>query len=193
MPSNFFAIISRMKLINRWGLKRNTRQENLSEHSLETAIIAHALCVINNKRLNGNLNPERAAVLAMFHDASEIITGDLPTPIKYYNSNIKEAYKHVEILAAQALCSKLPDDLKATYDSILNISGDDAKYDTILKAADKISALIKCVEERKSGNTEFVNAEYSTFKAINDLKLKEVEIFMAEFFPAYHLTIDDLT
>lgn len=188
MIYHYYAMLSRMKHINRWGLMRNTRAENLSEHSLETAFIAHALCVINNKRLGGDLNPERAAVMAMFHDTTEIITGDMPTPIKYSNSTIRDVYKEIERSASNELLELLPDDLRGTYAEIYEGAPELKK---IIRAADKISALIKCIEERNMGNAEFAVAEKSTKKAIKELNLPEADIFMKEFMPSYGLTLDE--
>lgn len=188
MICHYYAMLSRMKHINRWGLMRNTRAENLSEHSLETAFIAHALCVINNKRLGGDLNPERAAVMAMFHDTTEIITGDMPTPIKYSNSTIRDVYKEIERSASNELLELLPDDLRGTYAEIYE---GDPELKKIIRAADKISALIKCIEERNMGNAEFAVAEKSTKKAIKELNLPEADIFMKEFMPSYGLTLDE--
>ena len=179
MSYHYFAMLSRMKHINRWGLMRNTKLENLSEHSLETAFIAHALCVINNKRFGGVLNPERAAVIAMFHDTTEIITGDMPTPIKYSSEKIRAVYKEIGLL---------PEDLKNSYADIYK---DNEEYKTIIRAADKISALIKCIEEGKAGNTEFSVAEQSTLNAIKGLELPEAEVFIEEFLPSYRLTLDE--
>lgn len=189
MSYHYFAMLSRMKHINRWGLMHNTRMENLSEHSLETAFIAHALCVINNIYLAGNLNPEKAAVLAMFHDTTEIITGDLPTPVKYDNENIKAVYADIEKAAENSLLNKLPQNMRERYREIYDC--DDAYLKKIVKAADKISALIKCVEERNMGNKDFICAERSTIKAVNSLDLPEVKIFMDEFFDSYKLTLDE--
>lgn len=190
---HFFAMISRMKYINRWGLMRNTREENICEHSHETAVIAHALAVIRNKRFGGAADPGRAAVLAMFHDSSEIITGDLPTPVKYHSPGIRSAYREVEELAVQKLVSMLPEDMKAEYRDILCLSKDgDEQYALIIKAADKISAVIKCIEEEKSGNSEFKSAEKTLRKAVEDMKLPEADVFMKEFLPSYSLTLDEL-
>lgn len=188
MVYHFFAMLSRMKHINRWGLMRNTRAENLCEHSLETAFIAHALCVINNKRFGGDLNPERAAVLAMFHDTTEIITGDMPTPIKYNNEKIREVYRQIERSAADKLLELLPSDMQEVYSDIY--SGNE-EYKKIIRAADKISALIKCIEERNMGNAEFSVAEQSTIKAIKELALPEADVFVDEFLPSYRLTLDE--
>lgn len=188
---SFFAMISRIKYINRWGLMNNTRQENLSEHSLEVAIIAHALGVINNKRFNGSINPERLAVLAMYHDASEIITGDLPTPVKYNNDKIKTAYKEIEEQAQLSLIKMLPQDIAQEYESILCGQESEAVLWKYIKAADKISALIKCTEELTMGNKEFTKAHQSTVQAIELIDLPEVKVFMDEMFPAYELTLDE--
>lgn len=189
MKHHFFALLSRMKYINRWGLMRSTRPENLSEHSLETAFIAHALCLIKNKQLGGNLNAERAAVIAMFHDCTEIITGDMPTPIKYDNETIKSVYKQIEKAAGERLISHLPEYLKPEYEEILNPS--ETELVKIVKAADKISALIKCIEEGSMGNNEFKVAERSTRELIAQLNLPEAEIFVNEFLASYGLTIDE--
>ena len=188
MSSHYFAMLSRMKHINRWGLMRNTRQENLSEHSLETAFIAHALCVITNTRFGGTLDAQKAAVKAMFHDTSEIITGDLPTPIKYNNPEIKEAYKKIEESASQRLINMLPEDMRSVYSEIYSENGELKK---ILRAADKISALIKCIEERRMGNDEFAVAEKSTEAAIRELGLPAADVFLEEFLPSYGLTLDE--
>ena len=188
---SFYAMMSRIKYINRWGLMNNTRRENLSEHSLEVAIIAHALGIINNKRFNGNINPERLAVLAMFHDASEIITGDLPTPIKYNNEKIKNAYKEIEEQAQIKLLEMLPNDISEEYISILCEDENEKLLWKYVKAADKISALIKCTEELIMGNKEFSKAQKSTLQAIDNIDLPEVKVFMEEMFPAYELTLDE--
>ena len=165
--NRFYAMISRMKYIDRWGLMNNTRTENISEHSLETAILAHALVNIANIRLGENLNADRAAVIGMFHDAGEIITGDMPTPIKYYNPSIKDAYKAVEKVAEDRLVSMLPDDLQDIYRPV--ISNEDEVLERYVKAADKISALIKCIEEVRMGNNEFQKAKESTEQAIGEI------------------------
>lgn len=190
MKNHFYAVLSRMKNIYRWGLMRNTRQENLSEHSLETAYIAHALCLIRNNRFGGHINADRAAVLAMFHDTSEIITGDMPTPVKYYNPQIKTVYKEVESIAEDKLISLLPDDLKPDMCKIYKC--DDTELLKIVKAADKISAYIKCIEEIKMGNTEFEKAKQTNEKQIASLNMPEVNVFMEEFIPSFSLQLDDI-
>ncbi len=188
---SFFAMLSRMKYINRWGLMNSTRQENLSEHSLETAIIAHALAVIGNKRLGKSIDADRVAVMAVFHDCSEIITGDMPTPIKYYNHQINSVYKEIENAAADKLLNRLPEDLREEYSALLSHEDKNAELYKYVKAADKLSALIKCTEELKMGNGEFKTAKQSILQAIRGLELEEAEIFMDEFFPAYSLTLDE--
>ncbi|MBQ3331488.1 MAG: 5'-deoxynucleotidase [Ruminococcus sp.] len=188
--NRFYAMISRMKYIDRWGLMNNTRTENISEHSLETAILAHALVTIANVRLGEDLDADRAAVIGMFHDAGEIITGDMPTPIKYYNPAIKDAYKAVEKVAEDRLVSMLPDDLQEIYRPV--ISNDDEVLERYVKAADKISALIKCIEEVRMGNNEFQKAKESTEKMIEEMRLPALDIFMKECMPAYYLTLDEL-
>ncbi len=188
--NSFFSMISRMKYINRWGLMNNVRNENISEHSLEVAIIAHGLATIGNVRLGKDLNADRAAVLGIFHDCTEIITGDMPTPIKYYNNEITEAYKHIESVAGRELLSLLPKDLQGEYEPLLCGESDDYLCG-LVKAADKLSAYIKCIEELRMGNEEFSSAMKSTLCAISSLALPEVTIFMEEFIPAYSLALDD--
>lgn len=186
----FFAIISRMKYINRWGLMRNTINENISEHSLETAFIAHVLALYRNVRFGGCVDPERAALLAMYHDATEIITGDLPTPVKYYNAEIKAEYDKVEKMAEEKLLSYLPEDLRGYYALLFSKTEEDKELWVLVKAADKLSALIKCIEERQMGNSDFTEAEKSTLQAVHDMALPEAEEFISEFLSAYHLTLD---
>lgn len=189
--SKFFAVVSRMKYINRWSLMRNTITENISEHSLETAFIAHALALIRNKRFGGNVDPERCALLAMYHDTTEIITGDLPTPVKYYNSDIKGAYDEIEKKAENTLLSYLPDDLREYYEPLLSPTEEEKELWQLVKGADKLSALIKCIEERKMGNADFLSAEKSTLKAVQKMNIPEVKVFLDEFIPAYGLTLDE--
>ena len=234
--SSFFAAISRMKYIERWALMRSSRRENLSEHAMEVAMIAHALCSIGNVRFGRHLDADRAAVIGLFHDASEIITGDMPTPVKYYNDEIRSAYKDVEAVAERRLLSRLPDDLKPVYEDIFGIgrpsgvsgtesvetsgtsgaqggetsgirtaadrsaaehAGDaDERYlRRLIKAADKLSALIKCIEEEQAGNREFRTAKDSTEKAVRKLseELPEVKVYVEDFLPAYGHTLDELS
>ena len=190
--SNFFAMMSRMKYIDRWALMRNSYTENISEHSLEVSILTHALCVIGNKRLGKTLDAEKAVLVALFHDASEIITGDMPTPIKYLNKDIKGAFKDIEAQACNRLLDMLPEDMKESYREIF-FPDDSLVYELkLVKAADKLSALIKCIEEEKMGNMEFRSAGKTLEKSVKDMALKEADIFMEEFLPAYHLTLDEL-
>ena len=196
--SHFLAILSRMKYIERWSLMRSSRPENLAEHSLEVALIAHVLCVIGNARHGRALDAERAALVALYHDASEIVTGDLPTPVKYHDGAIRDAYKAVERNAEERLLDTLPDDLRPALEDVLwpAAGADESELylRRLVKAADKISALIKCVEEARSGNTEFASAEASTRTAVDGMaaELPEVADFMREFFPSYGSTLDDL-
>ncbi|MBQ9375638.1 MAG: 5'-deoxynucleotidase [Ruminococcus sp.] len=191
MENNFFAVLSRMKYINRWALMRNTINENLSEHSLETAFIAHALALIRNKRFGGNVNAERCALLAMFHDTTEILTGDLPTPVKYYNKQIKSIYGDIEDNAKAQLLSYLPEDLRDDYEPLFARTDEDDELWDLVKGADKISALIKCIEERQMGNNDFASAEKSTYEIIRKLNLPEADLFLKEFMPSYQLTLDE--
>lgn len=189
---HFYAMLSRMKLINRWGLMRNTRSETISEHSFETAVIAHALAVLRNTRFGGSADPERTAVLALFHDAPEIFTGDLPTPVKYHNPKIRDAYKEVELVAQNRLLNLLPSDLKPSYSAIMFAEQDgDKALLPLVKAADKISALIKCMEEGRMGNTEFQKAESALLETVRGMELPEAECFIEEFLPSYGLTLDE--
>lgn len=190
--NHFFAMMARMKYIGRWALMRNACQENISEHSLDVAMIAHALAVIGNIRFGRKLDENKAALIGMYHDATEIITGDLPTPVKYYNKGIKSAYKEVERIAAENLLEMLPEDMKDYYEKILFKQEEDEYLWRIVKAADKLSAYIKCLEEEKAGNSEFVQAKKSTWMQIEELKLEEVQVFCSEFLESYGLTLDEL-
>ena len=193
MNGNFFAMMSRMKYIERWALMKNTSSENVSEHSLEVGMIAHALAVIGNSRFNKNLNAEKAALIGMYHDSSEIITGDMPTPVKYYNQDIKTAMKEVEGVANKKLLSMLPEDMREAYMSIFFKDEEDDYLWKLVKAADKISALIKCMEELNTGNQEFRSAEESLRKVVEGLDMPEVKVFVEEFLPAYGNTLDELS
>ena len=192
--SNFFAMLSRMKYVNRWGLMRNTIPESLSDHTMDVVVIAHALVVIANTYFSKELNESRAALLAAFHDAPEIITGDMPTPVKYYDPEIKNAYSKVEDAAIRKMTAALPDEMRAHYEGLLlgNQPGDKQlmKY---VKAADKISALIKCIEEEQMGNRDFCKAKESTLKIIEGLEMPEVTFYMEHFMPGYSMTLDEQT
>ena len=190
--NHFFAYISRMKFINRWSLMRNTTNESLSVHSYEVSVIANALAVIGNKRLSKSYDPERAAVIALYHDASEIITGDLPTPIKYYNDDIRKAYQQIEGISEQSLLSMLPKDLQETYEPLICTDKADKELLPYVKAADKLSALIKCICEVRMGNREFLKAERTIREALESNELPALKVFMEEFLPSYELTLDEL-
>ena len=191
MKYSFFALISRLKNINRWTLMRNTYIENVQEHSHNVAVIAHALAVIRRDIFKLEANPEREAVIALFHDASEIFTGDLPTPIKYFDPDIMSAYKRVESVASVKLLSALPEELTASYSGLLSdsINKDASK---IVKAADKLAAYIKCLEELKSGNKEFELAADQSLTKLKALNMPEVDYFIEHFIPAFTLTLDEL-
>lgn len=191
MNSHFFAMTSRMKYINRWGLMNSSKNENISEHSLEVSMLSHALVLINNKKFGTNLDADKAAVLGLYHDVSEILTGDMPTPIKYYNPEIKSAYKNVEKVAQNKLLSLLPDYLQVEYSDILLDDNMEKDLIPFVKAADKLSALIKCIEELKMGNKEFEKAKITIEQQLIDMKMPSVEVFMDEFLPSYSLTIDE--
>ncbi len=196
---SFFATISRMKYIERWALMRSSRPENLSEHALEVASIAHVLCTIGNLRYGRSLDADRAAVIGLYHDATEIITGDMPTPVKYHNRDIRRAYKDVEEAAARRLIELLPEDLRGVYEEILlpetGENDDGEKYLLrLVKAADKLSALIKCIEEENAGNAEFRTARQTIRDTLREMseELPEIEDFCREFLPAYGKTLDEL-
>ena len=189
MNSHFYAMLFRMKDIDRWAVMRNTRKETLAEHTLETAFIAHALAVIHNKRFGGSVDPEKAAVLALFHDAPEIITGDLPTPVKYYNSDIKNIYKEIESAASDRLLELLPDDLRPEFDGLFNPA--DPELCRIVKAADKLSALIKCRDELSLGNRDFSAAERSTLQSVKELDFPAANVFLEEFLDSFSLPLDE--
>ena len=193
MKKHFFAIISRMKYINRWGLMRNTRYENLSEHSFDVAVTAHAIATIKNDVFGGNVNADRAAVLALYHDAPEILTGDLPTPVKYYNTQTKRAYDEVEKTSVSRLLEMLPEQLRTSYESVLTKRAEDDYLWQIVKAADTINALIKCIEEEKSGNREFSGAKKGIEKKVNAITLPEVRYYIEHFLPSFALTLDEHT
>ena len=189
--NHFFAMMSRMKYINRWGLMRNTLTENICEHSLNVAMIAHALGVISNIYFGGDINADRLALMGMYHDSTEIITGDMPTPVKYYNPLIRDAYKEVETVAKDELLEGLPQEMRAVYDTVLLDTEEEAKLWKFVKAADKLSAYIKCIEEQSMGNHDFEKAASSTEEAIRSMNMPEVDFFMEKFIPPYLLTLDE--
>lgn len=190
--SHFYAMMSRLKLIDRWALMRNSMPENLSEHSLEVAMLAHALAVIGNRYFGKELDAKQSALIGMYHDATEIITGDMPTPIKYFNRDIREAFQAIEANAAYRLVMMLPEEMQEEFREIFE-PGFQYEYEKkLVKAADKLSALMKCIEEAKAGNREFAQAEQATLEAISAMKLPEVEYFMKKFLPSYYKTLDEL-
>jgi 5'-deoxynucleotidase len=190
MKSHFFAYISRMRFIQRWALMRNTAPENVQEHSHQVAVLAHALAVIRNEKFGGSADPGAVAVAALYHDASEILTGDMPTPIKYDNPAIRTAYKDVEAVAERKLLGMLPEDLQAAYVPVLTAV--DPETEALVKAADKLSAYIKCVEEMKAGNNEFREAAVQTRRALEGYGLPEVDYFLETFLASFSLTLDEL-
>jgi len=190
MNSSFFAMLGRMKHIARWGLMHSTRRENLSEHTLEVAYIAHGLAALGNRRFGRKLDPGKAVLYALYHDCGEILTGDLPTPVKYHSEALRAAYKAVEAEAAGRLLEMLPGELTADFAPYFQVPPD---YAPIIKAADKLSALIKCQEERNGGNHEFDRAMETTLASLREMALPEADAFLEEFFPAYSLTLDDQT
>ena len=197
MSYSYFALLSRMKYINRWALMRNAREENLSEHCLEVSILTHALCIIGNQKWNKNLSVEKAVLRALYHDAAEILTGDMPTPVKYRKEELKTAYKKVEKEAEERLLSTLPQYLTEEFGKVF-FPEDYAtlSYENkLIKAADKLSALIKCEEELRAGNQEFSTAAMSTRKKVEELaeELPELKCFMEDFLPEYGKTLDELT
>jgi 5'-deoxynucleotidase len=187
---DFFAYLSRMRYIARWGLMRNTFQENIQEHSHMVAVLAHALAVIRRDVFGKPASPDAAAAAALFHDASEILTGDLPTPVKYHNPEIREAYRLVEDLAADKLLAMLPEPLRASYRPLLH-PGDPELW-ALIKAADKLAAHIKCLEELKAGNNEFRQAAEQTREVLASSPLPEVQYFIEHFLPAFSLSLDEL-
>ena len=186
----FFALLSRMRYITRWGLMRNSYSENIQEHSHMVAVLAHGLALIRRDILGLDAEPELCATAALYHDASEIYTGDLPTPIKYYNPEIKEAYKQVEHISGTKLLKLLPEELRASYAPL--VYEEKGSVNTIVKAADKLSAHIKCVEELKAGNREFESAAAQTKQALVDMDLPELNWFIAHCLPAFSRNLDEM-
>lgn len=189
-PSHFFAFLSRMQYIRRWGLMFSTLPENISEHSLRVAMISHALVLIRNTLYGGNANPDRAAALALYHDATEVLTGDLPAPVKYFNPDIEVAYKAIEAKAADSLLAMLPEPLRAAFAAYVKPQDEDLK--PIVKAADKLCAYLKCLQEIGTGNQEFNRAERSLRAAVDEIDLPEVRYFLEVFVPSFRLPLDDL-
>ena len=189
--NHFFAYMARMKYIKRWGLMKNTQEENIQEHSLQVAMIAHALAVIKNTLFGGCVDENRIAVIAMYHEASEVLTGDLPTPIKYYNADIKDSYKKIEAVAEEQIFSMLPQELQPAYQPYLlqEIDGDERR---IVKAADKICAYLKCVEETSAGNKEFEIAKKTLLASVTENAAPETIYFMEHFVPSFSLTLDEM-
>jgi len=188
---DFFAFLSRMRYISRWGLMRNTVPENIQEHSLDVAVIAHALVMIRNTYFEGDLDPSRAALYGIFHDASEIFTGDMPTPVKHFNPNFKRSFHQLEDRARRKLLAMLPPELASAYEPLFFFD-DQQEYAQLVKAADKIAALTKCIEEEKSGNLEFRRAGAEHQAHLSASPLPEVRFFMEKFLPGYRLSLDEL-
>ena len=191
MANEFYALMGRMRYITRWGLMRNSFSENIQEHSHQVAVLAHALALIRRDILKlPTPDPDKCAVAALYHDASEILTGDLPTPIKYYNPDIKDAYKQVERIAGNRLLDMLPQELRASYEHY--VLEDDADLEPFVKGADKLSAHIKCLEEQKAGNTEFDTAARQTWDSMKAMERPELDWFLEHCLPAFALNIDQL-
>ncbi|MFI3166808.1 MAG: 5'-deoxynucleotidase [Bacillota bacterium] len=190
--NTFFAYLNRMKYIERWALMRSTRKENIMEHSQQVAVIAHALCEIGNTYFGKKYDTNQIAVVALFHECSEVITGDLPTPIKYYNKEINSAYKDLEQKANDKLIEKLPFEMQETYANILSVDKDSDAH-KIMKGADKISAYIKCIEEISSGNNEFSSAKQTIGEELKNSQLEEVKYFMEQFIETFEMTLDQLS
>lgn len=187
---SFYALVFRQKYIKRWGLMRNTLPENLSEHAMETAVLAHALALIGNAYFNKCYNPDHIATLALFHDVPEVYTGDLPTPVKYFDRNTRDSYQHIEDQAIASLLDKLPEALRPAYKNLLDGGNDDDHR--LVKAADKLCAYIKCVEEEKCGNTEFLSAKASTSNSLAEMNCPELNWFMENLLPTFTMTLDEM-
>lgn len=190
MDCHFYALMARMRYIQRWALMRNTEPENVQEHSHMVAVLAHALVLIQNRYYGGTLDPGQAVLLALYHDATEILTGDLPTPIKYYNPDLRSAYQTVEDAAARQLLDLLPTELREDYVPLL--AGTDPELAAVVKAADKLDAYLKCVKELKAGNTEFRKAKEQTYAALMQNPLPALQHFILHFLPSFELTLDEL-
>ena len=191
MPYNFYAFMDRMKYIKRWSLMRSVREENIMEHSQQVAVFAHALAVIKNKVYGGSVDAEKCVMYATYHECSEVITGDLPTPIKYFNEDIKVAYKNLENLACEKILSTLPEELRGEYANFVIPDASSPEY-LIMKRADRIAAYLKCVEELKAGNKEFKKAKDSIGKELLAATEEEVQYFLKNILPVYSKTLDEL-
>ena len=191
MGNDFFAFIGRMRYISRWSLMRSSVPENIQEHSHMTAVIAHALGVVRRDVFHRPCDPNELAAIALYHDASEILTGDLPTPIKYHSRDIRAAYGEVERIAVDRLLQTLPDELRPEYERLFSAGEDESRYE-LVRAADKLSAYIKCIDERKAGNAEFRSAERSTRERLERLAIPEVDYFMKNFIPAFEKSLAEL-
>ena len=191
MQHHFYAYMARMKLIKRWGLRHNTREENDQEHSLQVTMIAHALAMYKNRRYGGNVDVEKVLLYALYHEAAEVITGDLASPIKYFNPGIRDAYKSIERMASEKLLEYLPEDMRGDFRALL--FPDEESYEwRIVKAADRISAYVKCLEEYGYGNREFLTAQENIRASISQMNMPEAEDFMREFAPSFMLPLDAL-
>ena len=189
---HFFAYMNRLKLIRRWGLMRNIIPENDMEHSMQAALIAHGLAVLAKTRYARDVNPERVLALALYHDAGEVITGDLPTPVKYKNASIQGAYQQLESMASRQLLNMLPQEMQAEYGTYLSPQTESYEW-RLVKAADRICAYLKCLEEEKMGNREFDQAKSAIAQSIQQIDLPEVQVFMKEFVPSFRLSLDELS
>jgi 5'-deoxynucleotidase len=191
--SHFFAYLSRMRFIGRWGLMHSTRPENIQEHSLRVAMIAHALAIVRNRLFDGGVSPERLAVLGLYHDATEVLTGDLPRPVKYFNPEIESSYRRIETVARERLLGMVPDALQPDYAALFRPESASSVERELVKAADKLCAYMKCLEEVTAGNREFVEAEKTLRQTIDAIELPEVRYFVRTFVPSFRLTLDELT
>jgi len=191
--SHFFAYLSRLKLINRWPLMRNVRTENVSEHSLQVAMVAHALAVIKNRKFGGELNAERIALLAMYHDASEVLTGDLPTPVKYFNTQIAHEYKAIEKIAQQKLVEMVPEELRDLFAPLIDEHHYSDEEKAVVKQADALCAYLKCLEELSAGNNEFLLAKSRLEKTLDERRSAEMDYFIETFVPSFHLSLDEIS
>lgn len=190
--SHLFAHLARMKLIQRWPLMYNVRSENVQEHSLQVAMVAHALAIISNQKFGTELSPDRAATVAIFHDASEILTGDLPTPVKYFNKEIEAEYKKIEAIAEHRLLEMVPDDFKQEYEPLLTSEHADTKYKVLVKSADTICAFLKCLEELRAGNSEFNTARKRLVESLDENPDPAVKYFIDCYVPSFKLSLDDI-